>query len=163
MRIIGIDPGYALVGWGVFDFYSSSFNLVDYGAIETFSSLEFSERLKLIYLELNRIIKLYAPNEMAVEKLFFSSNKKTALDVAQARGVILLCARLNDLNFREYTPIQVKQGVVGYGRAKKQQVMEMVKKLLNLKKVPKPDDAADALAVGLAHASFSFSRLAGYF
>lgn len=159
MKIIGIDPGYAIVGWGVVDYNNSKFSVIDYGSILTKSGVEFSERLLMIYESLIKILRRYEPTEMAVEKLFFNSNQKTVIDVAQARGVMLLAAKQHGVNFFEYTPIQVKQSITGYGRATKKQVIEMTTRFLNLKTVPKPDDTADALAVAVAHAHSSFSRL----
>lgn len=159
MKIVGIDPGYAIVGWGVLNYENSRFVVLDYGAIITSANLEFSQRLFQIYSELNEILSLHMPSEMAIERLFFNSNQKTAIDVAQARGVVLLCAKQGGLNLFEYTPLQVKQAVTGYGRATKKQVIEMATRLLNLKKVPKPDDTADALAVAVAHAHSSGSKL----
>ena len=156
MTIIGIDPGYAIVGWGVVEYMDARFKTIDYGAITTPAGADFPSRLQMIYEKLFEILKICRPSEMAIEKLFFSSNKTTGIDVAQARGVILLCAKQNNLNVFEYTPIQVKQSVVGYGRAEKKQVMEMTKRLLKLKQIPQPDDTADALAIAVAHAhSFS--------
>ena len=159
MTIIGIDPGYAIVGWGVVEYMNSRFKTLDYGSITTPSKANFPSRLQMIYEKLFKILKVYRPSEMAIEKLFFSQNKTTGIDVAQARGVILLSARQNNLNVFEYTPIQVKQSVVGYGRAEKKQVMEMTKRLLKLKEIPKPDDTADALAIAIAHAHSFSSRL----
>lgn len=159
MRIIGIDPGYAIVGWGIIDFYKNSFNLIDFGVIITNSSERFSSRLQTINYELLKILNNYNPGYMSIEKLYFSSNKKTAIDVAQARGVLLLCGRIFGLSIFEYSPVQVKKAITGYGRANKKQVMEMVKRILNLKEIPKPDDAADALALAVAHGHCGFSRL----
>lgn len=159
MKIIGIDPGYAIVGWGVVDYNSSKFTVIDYGAIVTGSKIDFAQRLLLIYDKLNEILKCYEPIEMAVEKLFFNSNQKTAINVAQARGVVTLVAKQHGLKFFEYTPIQIKQSITGYGRASKTQVIEMASRFLKLKLVPKPDDVADALAVAVTHAHSSFSKL----
>ena len=159
MKIIGIDPGYAIVGWGVIQYSGSDFLVLDYGAINTLPEMKFSKRLDVIYKELYNILTIYEPECMSVEKLFFSVNKKTAIDVAQARGVILLCAQNFNVNVFEYAPVQVKQAVSGYGRATKSQVMHMVKMLLKLKSVPKPDDTADALALAVAHAHSSCSKL----
>ena len=159
MKIIGIDPGYAIVGWGVVNYNNSQFSVVDYGSILTSAKLDFAKRLLIIYDSLNEILKRYGPMEMAIEKLFFNSNTKTAIDVAQARGVVLLAAKQQGLNYFEYTPLQIKQSITGYGRASKVQVIEMAMRFLNLKTVPKPDDTADALAVAVTHAHFSFSRL----
>lgn len=159
MKVIGIDPGYAIVGWSVINYENSRFVVVDYGAIFTKVDLDFSNRLVQIHKKLDSVLKLYQPTEMAIEKLFFNSNRRTALNVAQARGVILLTAKMNDLNYFEYTPIQVKQSVTGYGRATKKQVIEMTSKILCLKSSPKPDDVADSLAVAVAHSHAVGSKL----
>ena len=151
MRIIGIDPGYAIVGWGILEYKNSKFVTIDYGAIITDVSEKFCDRLEKIYNSLTEIFSIYKPECMAIERLFFSVNKKTAIDVAQARGVILLAAEQHDISVFEYTPLQIKTVVTGYGKAKKPQVMEMTRRLLKLEKVPKPDDTADALAVALCH------------
>lgn len=159
MRILGIDPGYAIVGYGIIDYAGNHFNVVDFGAITTQAHTDFNDRLLHIYNELVNLIGLYHPEAMAIEKLFFNTNAKTAIDVAQARGVTLLAAKQNGVEMFEYTPLQVKQSVVGYGRAEKKQVQEMTKILLNLDKVPKPDDAADALAMAICHAHAGSSAL----
>ncbi|MDR0987569.1 MAG: crossover junction endodeoxyribonuclease RuvC [Ruminococcus sp.] len=151
MRILGIDPGYAIVGFGVTDFDGYKFTPVSFGAITTDAGTPFNLRLKAIFDDMNRIIKLYEPDSMAVEKLFFNTNQKTGIDVAEARGVILLSAVNLDVPVFEYTPLQVKQSVVGYGRAEKNQVMQMTKSILGLREIPKPDDAADALAIAICH------------
>lgn len=159
MLIIGIDPGYAIVGYGVIDYTNDRFTVLDYGAVLTEAKTPFCDRLMEIYGELDEIIKKYKPQAMAVEKLFFTTNQKTAIDVAQARGVIMLAARKNNVEVFEYTPLQVKQAVVGYGKAVKKQVMDMTRRLLNLDKVPKPDDTADALAVAVCHAHTAPSKI----
>lgn len=159
MRILGIDPGYAIVGYGIIDYAGNHFKVVDFGAITTQAHTDFNDRLLHIYNELVNLIGLYHPEAMAIEKLFFNTNAKTAIDVAQARGVTLLAAKQNGVEMFEYTPLQVKQSVVGYGRAEKKQVQEMTKILLNLDKVPKPDDTADALAMAICHAHASGSAL----
>lgn len=159
MKIIGIDPGYAIVGWGIVEYRCSRFVTLDYGAITTPARTEFPERLAMIYQEAQAILNTYQPQHMAIEKLFFANNKTTAIDVAQARGVLLLCAQLNRIAVSQYTPIQVKQSVTGYGRANKQQVMEMTKRLLRLKQLPSLDDTADALALAIAHAHSCSSKL----
>lgn len=151
MRIIGIDPGYAIVGFGVLEYTGSKFTVVEYGAITTDASTPFDLRLKIIYDDLMFVLDKYKPQCMAIEKLFFNSNQKTGIDVAQARGIISLCATLNNVEIYEYTPLQVKQSVVGYGRAEKKQVMIMTQKILNLASIPKPDDTADALAIAICH------------
>lgn len=152
VRILGIDPGYAIVGYGIIDYESNHFNVVKYGAITTPANMEFSRRLQNIFNDLSQLVLTYRPDALSIEKLFFNTNTTTAIDVAQARGVILLSAVNNGLPVYEYTPLQIKQAVTGYGRAEKKQVMEMVRQLLNLKAVPKPDDTADALAIAICHA-----------
>ena len=151
-RILGIDPGYAIVGCGVIEYDGRNFTTLDYGPITTPAGMPFADRLAVIYEGIEELLNLYHPDAMAVEKLYFNTNQKTAIDVAQARGVILLAARQNQVPFFEYTPLQVKQSVVGYGRAVKQQIIEMTTRLLNLKQPPKPDDVADALAIAICHA-----------
>jgi len=152
MIILGIDPGYAIVGWGILDYQGNKFRVLDYGAIPTDASMEMYARFQSIHNDLNRIIELYQPEAMAIEELFFNSNRSTAINVAQARGVLLLSALNHNVPIFEYTPLQVKQAVAGYGRAEKQQVQQMTKMLLNLESVPKPDDTADALAIAICHA-----------
>jgi len=152
MIILGIDPGLAIMGYGIIQYEGNRFKSVDYGAITTPSTMPTPIRLKTIYKELNEIIIKYNPDVVAIEELFFNTNVKTALLVGHARGVAVLSAANNDKEIFEYTPLQVKQGVVGYGRADKAQVQQMVKTLLNLSKAPKPDDVADALAVAICHA-----------
>lgn len=151
VRIIGIDPGYAIVGYGIVDYRGANFSPVAYGSITTPAGMPFEKRLQHIYRELNRIIEKYGPTVMSVEKLFFQNNQKTAIDVAQARGLVLLAGVENGMSIHEYTPLQVKQAVVGYGKAEKHQVQMMTKALLNLKEIPKPDDTADALAIAICH------------
>jgi len=150
--ILGIDPGYAIIGYGVLDFEKGKFRILDYGSITTKSTMEFSMRLKRIYMGIQELIDKYKPDSVAVEKLFFNKNTKTALKVGHGRGVVLLGGAMNDIDVFEYTPLQVKQAVCGYGRADKNQVQQMVKMLLGLREVPKPDDTADALAVAICHA-----------
>lgn len=155
MRILGVDPGIARTGWGVIEVESSKFKVQSYGCIETSANVEPSERLRQIYVKLTDIIKEYKPDAMAVEELFFNTNAKTAFIVGQARGVVLLASAKQNVAVAIYTPLQVKMAVTGYGRAEKDQIGQMVKTLLKLKKIPKPDDVSDALAVALTHA---FSR-----
>jgi len=155
MRILGIDPGIAIVGFGFIDKQGSKLTPVQYGCITTESHLDQAVRLKLIYESLNQLIDRYKPDAIAVEKLFFNRNVTTAFSVGQARGVIMLAAVQHELEIAEYTPLQVKQAVVGYGKAEKKQIQEMVRILLKLSVVPKPDDVADALAVAICHAQFS--------
>ncbi len=157
MVILGIDPGYAIVGYGIIRYEKNRFQVLDFGAVTTPAGMGFPDRLKCIYEDLTYLFNKYNPDAMAIEKLFFNTNKKTAVDVAQARGVILLAAKMNGAECFEYTPLQVKQSVVGYGRAEKKQVQEMTKHLLGLSAVPKPDDTADALALALCHAHCSGS------
>ena len=152
MRILGIDPGYAIVGYGVLDYDNNKFKTIEYGAITTPSSMNMFDRLKSIYDDLCHVIEQTRPQYMAIEELFFNSNQKTAINVAQARGVLLLSALNHGISVHEYTPLQVKQAVVGYGRAEKKQVQLLVKSILGLEKVPKPDDTADALAIAVCHA-----------
>ena len=151
MRVLGIDPGYAIVGYGVVDYDGMRFNTVGYGAVTTDSDTPFPERLKSIYDDMITVINKYKPDCMAIERLYFNTNTTTAIDVAQARGVIILSAKSCGIDISEYTPLQVKQAITGYGRAEKYQVMEMVKNLLSLSSVPKPDDTADALALTICH------------
>ena len=151
MRILGIDPGYAIVGVGVLDYEKNKFRPVRYGAVETPAGMPFNERLKVIYDDLTTVIAELRPDAMSIEKLYFNSNQKTAIAVAEARGVVLLAAVQAGIPIYEYTPLQIKQSLVGYGRAEKKQVMEMVKTILKLETVPKPDDTADALAAAICH------------
>ena len=151
LRIIGIDPGYATIGYGIVDYDNIHFKTVGYGAVTTPPDKDFSDRLVDIYNDITTLIKKYNPQCMAIERLYFNTNTTTAIDVAQARGVIVLAARQAGIGIYEYTPLQVKQSITGYGRAEKHQVMEMVKSLLALKAVPKPDDTADALALAICH------------
>lgn len=160
MRIVGIDPGYAIVGYGVLDYSASRFSVVEYGAITTPAGMEFTLRLAIIYREMTALLERAKPDAMAIEQLFFTNNQKTGIDVAQARGVILLSAALAGVDTCQYTPLQVKQSVVGYGKAEKSQVMEMTRRLLGLATVPKPDDTADALAIAICHAHTGSSQLA---
>lgn len=159
MIILGIDPGYAIVGWGVIDYTANRFKVLDYGAVLTTAGTPFNERLEAVYDGVNEIINRYRPQAMAIEKLFYNTNAKTVIDVAQARGVINLAAVKNGVEIFEYTPLQVKQSVVGYGRAEKKQVQEMTRVILKLEKIPKPDDTADALAMAICHAHASGSLM----
>lgn len=159
MRILGIDPGYAIVGYGIIDYKSNRFETVDYGAILTNAGAAFHERLELIYDGLFSLMEKYRPEVMSLEKLFYNNNAKTVIDVSQARGVTMLAAQKNGLDIFEYTPLQVKQSVVGYGKAEKKQVQEMTRIILKLDAIPKPDDTADALAMAICHAHSSASLL----
>ncbi|MEG0229564.1 MAG: crossover junction endodeoxyribonuclease RuvC [Oscillospiraceae bacterium] len=158
MKILGIDPGYAIIGWGVVDYINTKFSVVDYGAITTSSKTSFEYRLLEIANDLEQVLIKFKPEYLSIEKLFFNSNQKTVIDVAQARGVIVMLCAKHGVEIFEYTPLQVKQSVVGYGRAVKNQVMEMTKTILNLKTIPKPDDTADALALAICH-GHSFNSL----
>ena len=159
MIILGIDPGYAIVGYGIINYQNYRFEPLSYGAVTTPAGMEFSERLQVIFRDVTEIFQRFKPDAMSIEKLYFNTNTTTAIDVAQARGVILLAAKQNAIPVFEYTPLQVKQAVTGYGRAEKRQMIEMTKTLLNLKKAPKPDDTADALAMAICHAHVSDSLL----
>lgn len=151
MRIIGIDPGYAIMGWGILDLKGNKFSVVDYGSITTDAGVEAAKRLQHIYAELGAIIAKYQPEEAAIEELFFNNNAKTVILVGEARGIAVLACANAGLEISEYTPLQIKQALVGYGRADKKQVQAMVKAILNLKEVPKPDDTADAVAAAICH------------
>jgi crossover junction endodeoxyribonuclease RuvC len=152
LRIIGIDPGIAIAGFGIVERQADRVKVVQYGSIETPAGEDPGQRLRMIYDAACGLIDRYEPKEMAVEKLFFNRNVTTAFTVGQARGVIMLAAVQKGLSIAEYTPLQVKQAVAGYGKAEKRQVQEMVKLLLGLPDIPKPDDVADALAVAICHA-----------
>jgi crossover junction endodeoxyribonuclease RuvC len=151
MRILGIDPGTGILGFGVIEADKNKAQLVDAGVIRTPVKEDDAVRLQTIFDELTDIITETKPAEMSVEKLFFAQNVTTAMTVAQARGVVLLCGKQAGLKIAEYTPLQIKQALTGYGRAEKKQIQEMVRVILQLKVVPKPDDAADALAAAITH------------
>ncbi len=157
MLILGIDPGLAIVGYSLVSNSGNEFKVLNYGVIRTSAELDDIERLKIIYNDIIELIEEYQPDHMAVEELFINKNMKTAIKVGQARGVIILAGCKSNLEVFEYTPLQVKQAVTGYGRANKSQVQEMVKSLLNLRKIPRPDDAADALAVSVCHGHSYYS------
>lgn len=159
MKVLGIDPGYAIVGYGVVEYSKGRYYPIDFGAITTDSDMPFPQRLQVIYNELVSVIIRNDPDEMAVERLYFQNNQKTAIAVAEARGVILLSAQMNNIPINEYTPLQVKQAVTGFGQAKKPQVMEMTRRLLKLDSVPRPDDTADALAIAICHVQTSGTKL----
>jgi crossover junction endodeoxyribonuclease RuvC len=155
MRILGIDPGVARVGWGLIDENHGKPLCIKYGCVETTAGLKLEDRLESIHLFLEKLIQDEQPEAVAVEKLFFTTNAKTAIDVGQARGVIILTAKESGVEVTSYTPLQVKLSLTGYGKADKNQIQQMVKTILKLQGIPKPDDAADALAIALTHA---FSR-----
>jgi len=163
MVILGIDPGLAIVGWGVVDYNGSHFRVLGYGSIETPAGTSLEERLLMIHKGLKQIIEKYRPEQMAVEELFFNTNITTGIRVAEARGVILMTAHSMGVKLFEYTPLQVKQAVAGYGRAEKKQVITMVTMFLKLASPPKPDDTADALAVAICHAHTGASRISQYY
>lgn len=151
MIILGIDPGYAIVGYGIIDYSKNKYRVIEYGSITTEAGLTLSKRLNKIAIELEEIIKKYNIDAASIEELFFNTNTKTAINVAQARGVILNILEKNAITIFEYTPLQVKQALVGYGRAEKLQMKNMVKSFLNLEKMPKLDDTTDALAIAICH------------
>lgn len=153
MRILGVDPGYGILGYGVIDYFNNKHKLIDYGVVRTSKDLDFPDRLLHIGKRVAELIDIYKPTEIAVEDLFFHKNAKTAMYVSQARGVILYISREKNIPVYEYTPLQVKQGLTGYGRADKHQIQNMVKIFLNLTEIPKPDDAADALAIAITHSN----------
>lgn len=159
MIILGIDPGYAIIGWGVIRYERGRFVPLDFGAITTAAGTPFPRRLERIYDELGDVLARHKPDAVAIEKLYFQNNQKTAIDVAQARGVIMLAIHKSGVPAYEYTPLQVKSAVTGFGQAQKPQVMEMTKRLLRLKEVPKPDDTADALAIAICHAQYGGTAL----
>ena len=159
MLILGIDPGYAIIGWGIIRFERGKYIPVDFGAITTNAGVPFNRRLEMIYDQLNELLDTHHPDVVAVEKLYFQTNAKTAIDVAQARGVTMLALQKHGVPVYEYTPLQVKSAVTGFGQAQKPQVMEMTKRLLRLKAVPKPDDTADALAIAICHAQYGGTTL----
>ena len=152
MRVMGIDPGTAICGWGIIDADGDDVRLVDYGALTTEAGLPLASRLQFIYWGLDELVHRHRPEAVAVEQLFFSKNVTTALAVGHARGVVLLAAANAGIAVHEYRPMEVKQAIVGYGNATKGQVQQMVRMLLALDDIPRPDDAADALAVALCHA-----------
>lgn len=163
MIILGIDPGIAIVGYGVVEYIKGKFRLIAMGSIETPAGIDVEERLQMVYDDMCELIDTYRPDEMAIEELFFNTNQKTAIAVAEARGVILLSAVQRGVPISEYTPLQVKQSVVGYGRAEKKQVITLVGMILGMENGPKLDDTADALALAICHAHTGGSRMQEYF
>ena len=160
MRILGIDPGYGITGFGVIEAERGKSRLIQCGAITTPAGMDFSARLEIIYEDMRKLLEVTKPDAVAIEELFFGQNVTTGIGVAQSRGVILLAIRQAGLSVTSYKPMQVKQAVVGYGNATKHQVQDMTKRLLGLSAMPKPDDAADAIAIALCHARSSTSLLA---
>ena len=159
MRILGIDPGYGITGFGVVEAQRNEFRLLRYGAITTPAGADFSARLEMIYEDMRELLKMSQPEAVAIEELFFGQNVTTGIGVAQSRGVILLSIQQAGVPVFQYKPMQVKQAVVGYGNATKHQVQDMTRRLLHLEKIPKPDDAADAIAIALCHARSRTSLL----
>ena len=160
MRILGIDPGYGIIGFGLIEADRNNFSLLRCGAITTPAGMDFSARLEIIYEDMKELLQVTQPDTVAIEELFFGQNVTTGIGVAQSRGVILLAIRQAGLEVTSYKPMQVKQAVVGYGNATKHQVMVMTRRLLHLNAPPKPDDAADAVAIALCHARARTSLLA---
>ena len=152
MAVLGIDPGYAIVGYGLVKKEGNDIKPLQYGVIRTAADIPIEQRLNEIYSDLTQLIEAFRPESVAIEKLYFNTNEKTAINVAQARGVIILACTRAGVPIYEYTPLQVKMSVVGYGRAEKKQVQELTRSILKLDKIPKPDDAADALAIAVCHA-----------
>jgi len=159
MRILGIDPGYGITGFGVIEAVRGRTTLINCGAITTPAGMDFSARLEIIYEDMKKLLEVAKPDAVAIEELFFGQNVTTGIGVAQARGVVLLAIRQAGLTVYPYKPMQVKQSVVGYGSATKHQVQDMTRRILRLEKMPKPDDAADAIAIALCHARSSTSLL----
>ena len=159
LKILGIDPGTAIVGYGLIEAKGQKYEALDYGCITTPAHTPMEKRLELLYRGMNQLLSETQPDAVAVEELFFNRNITTAITVGQARGVILLSIAQKNIEFAEYTPLEVKQAVVGYGRAEKQQIQYMVTSLLKLKSVPKPDDAADALAIAICHAHYMSTKI----
>lgn len=151
MRILGIDPGYAIVGFGLVESQRSQHRLLQYGTITTPAGMEFSKRLQMIYEDMVQLLDSFSPDVLAIEELFFGQNVTTGIGVSHGRGVILLATAQKNIPIFEYTPMQVKQAVCGYGKAEKHQVMDMTRRLLHMNEVAKPDDAADAIAIALCH------------
>lgn len=155
MIVLGIDPGTAIMGYGVIKQQGSKYVPLTYGVLRTPKEHSTADRLKQLFEGLNHLIETYQPDTISIEELFFNQNVTTAITVGQARGIALLAASLHAIPVSEFTPLQVKQAVVGYGRAEKQQVQYMVQRILGLEKIPKPDDAADALAIAICHCQFN--------
>lgn len=162
MKILGIDPGYAILGWGVIEKRGNRFHTLDYGAITTDKDAPMPQRLGAIYDGLREIIEEQRPDTASIEKIFFNTNTTTAINVGQARGVAILACIKGGLQVAEYTPLQIKQALVGYGRADKRQMQFMVKTILNLREIPSPDDTADALAAAICHEHSSNTKLRLY-
>lgn len=162
MRILGIDPGYAIVGFGVVDYDGYQFHPVFYGAITTEAHTPFTQRLCCIDDDIHEVLRRFNPECMAIEKLYFTNNKTTGIDVAQARGVLVVAAAKAGLPVYEYGPMQVKMAICGYGNADKQQMMQMTQRILHLEQLPRPDDAADALALAICHGHNARNGMRGW-
>jgi crossover junction endodeoxyribonuclease RuvC len=160
MRILGIDPGYGITGFGLIETHQGQSRLLQCGAITTPAGMDFSARLEIIYEDMRKLLEVAKPDAVAIEELFFGQNVTTGIGVAQSRGVILLAIRQAGLEVTSYKPAQIKQALVGYGNASKHQMQDMTKRILHLEAMPKPDDAADAIAIALCHARSSTSLLA---
>lgn len=164
MIVLGIDPGYAIMGYGIVErSENGTLKALDYGVLTTNAGEKLQTRLWKLYCGLKELVAKYKPSEIAVEELFYHTNQKTVIPVAEARGLVLLVAQEAGIEAAEYTPLQVKMGVIGYGRAEKMQMIAMTKTLLGLKTAPKPDDAADALAIAICHCNTIGSALRGYY
>ncbi len=163
MIILGIDPGIAIVGWGVLRCDNGRFTPIAYGSVQTKAGLKVEERLLQVYRGIKELIEKYSPDVVSIEELFWNTNQKTGIVVSEARGVILLAAHESGIPIFEYTPLQVKQAIVGYGRAEKRQVITMVTAFLGLKEPPKPDDTADALALAICHGHCASSKIGQFY
>ena len=161
--ILGIDPGLAIVGWGAIETTPRGYRVLGYGSITTPAHTPTEDRLATIYADMNELLRRFRPDAISVEELFWNTNQTTGIRVSEARGVILMTGQMLGVEMFEYTPLQVKQAVVGYGRADKHQVISMVTRILNLKEPPKPDDTADALAIAICHAHSGCSRLSNFY
>lgn len=159
MRILGIDPGYAIMGYAVLDYIGNKFLPVEFGSITTDAKTPNEQRLKILYDDLNKIIDTYHPDEASIEELFYNTNATTAIMVGEARGMVLLACANNGIKINEYTPLEIKSSLTGYGRADKKQVQSMVKMILGLTETPKPDDTADAIAAAICHAHHAGSKI----
>ena len=159
MIILGIDPGIAIVGWGVLKYENGRFTPLAYGSVQTKAGLKVEDRLKMVFDGVTEIINKYHPDVMSIEEIFWNTNQKTGIVVSEARVVLLLAARIANVPIFEYTPLQVKQAIVGYGRAEKKQVITMVTAFLGLKEPPKPDDTADAIALAICHGHCASSMM----
>ena len=159
MRILGIDPGYAIMGYGILEYKGNKFTPLTYGSITTETHTPDAERLKILYDELTKIIAEYQPDEASIEKLFYNTNATTAIMVGEARGIAMLACEQAGVSISEYTPLEIKSALTGYGKADKKQVQTMVKMILNLTEVPKPDDTADAIAAAICHGQHAGGRM----